>query len=485
MELTHHGDLAVLRADAPGPFTAALVFRAGVRFATFRTVAVPHLVEHLVMAALPRTHLEMNAQVDDHAMVFHASGDREEVLGFLRAVADQLHHLELHRLEHEAKVIEIEAGMPVTPATAEVVVHRYGFVGVGLAGVGGPAASQATAAQVTEFVRNHLVAENAVLVVTGPLPDGFTLSLPRGRRPQMPVPEVDQFTGPSLVRSGEDAVSLSFELPLPGPAEAVVGYLLGTAVEEELRHRQGVVYEVDLDRILVTPQRCLGIIACSGRPEALQAIATCLVGELRRLAVDGPSDAELGTARRALSGMAADPRQHFEAALGEALRVLEHEVGPRRIDEYVAQLEGVDAAQVRQSLAGSLHRMLVIVPAGADVEVDGLRDCTDDEWDDGPEITGRVFGRRLVSLAPLDARACVGDTGISLTLAGKRLALHWTRVVGVEQDGRDRIIVGADGRTLPVPGGWFKASDDLVALIDHHGAGLTFVSPSDVGDPQG
>jgi hypothetical protein len=47
-----------LSEDAPGPWRESLVFGVGTRHDTFRTAGVTHLVEHLVMAAQPKSHLE-------------------------------------------------------------------------------------------------------------------------------------------------------------------------------------------------------------------------------------------------------------------------------------------------------------------------------------------------------------------------------------------------------------------------------------------
>lgn len=474
MDLSHIGPLPVVRTDAPGPFSASLAFRAGVRFATFRTVAVPHLVEHLVMAAMPRNHLEMNAMVDDHVMMFHATGDREDVLGFLSAVAQQIREPRLDRLEHEARIIEIEGGMSVAPPVGRAAVRRYGFRGVGLTGVDGPPARQVSSAHVLEFMQRHLVAENAALVVTGDLPDGFGLELPSGVRPAMPVPERDLVTEPSLTRTECEEVTLSFELPVGDTAASLVGYLLGTAAEEELRHRQGVVYDVVTDRLLVRPELSLGLVGCSGGPERLRAIAEGLVGELRRLAGAGPTTAELATAKRVELSLLDDPRYAFEAAQGEAIRLLEFGREPRSSAQLHAELDGVDEASIRQALAGSLDRLFLEVPAETDFDIEGLRDCSEDQWDSGPVVTGEVFRRRLLSLAPLDTRACIGDVGLSLTIGGDQFGLAWADVVGVEQEADGRIVAGADGRTIPVYGGWFKDADRLFRLIDSRAGDLLF-----------
>ena len=149
----------VVRRDAPGPFRAGLLFRAGLRYASFRTLPVPHLVEHLIMSELPRVPLAHNARVDDEVMVFHASGERSAVLDLIQQVARTVADPPLHRLAHEAKVVGLEEGLAVAPPMAGALLTRYGIHGVGLAGACGPAADQVTEAQVMEFTRRCLTRE--------------------------------------------------------------------------------------------------------------------------------------------------------------------------------------------------------------------------------------------------------------------------------------------------------------------------------------
>src|SRR5687767_10591660 len=107
--------------QGPPPLSAALVFRVGARHETFRTVQVSHLVEHLVMAALPKSHLDCNASVDVDTTTFEATGRPEQVVDFLHRVCRRICELadpagSLDGLAREAGVLEAEDSTAVHPA---------------------------------------------------------------------------------------------------------------------------------------------------------------------------------------------------------------------------------------------------------------------------------------------------------------------------------------------------------------------------------
>lgn len=108
MNRTDVDGVPVLWQDAPAPLSACLVFGVGARHETFRTVGVTHLVEHLVMATLPKSHLDSNAHVDLGSTIFQATGRPEAVVEFISAVCAAIGDLPLSRLATEAGVLEAE-----------------------------------------------------------------------------------------------------------------------------------------------------------------------------------------------------------------------------------------------------------------------------------------------------------------------------------------------------------------------------------------
>ena len=76
---------------APGPerITAVLSFGVGLRDEAFAAVGVTHLIEHLVMGTLPKSHLRCNAMVTVDVTAFYATG-RPEAVRSPRPLGDQL-----------------------------------------------------------------------------------------------------------------------------------------------------------------------------------------------------------------------------------------------------------------------------------------------------------------------------------------------------------------------------------------------------------
>ncbi len=470
----------VVRRDAPGPFRAGLLFRAGLRYASFRTLPVPHLVEHLIMSELPRVPLAHNARVDDEVMVFHASGERSAVLDLIQQVARTVADPPLHRLAHEAKVVGLEEGLAVAPPMAGALLTRYGIHGVGLAGACGPAADQVTEAQVMEFTRRCLTRENAVLLVTGELPDGWSIELPEGPRPHMPVPVASHIEAPSLLRTACEGATLSYELTAEDAASGVLLLaVLQTALEEDLRHRRAMVYDVYAARRRVSTETTLSVVACTGRTEDLPAMAQAMVDELRRLADHGPTPEQLEYEVRSFAAWLDDPGDPLEALEDEAVRLLETGREPRGGDELLALMSSVGIERVQARAREALGRLLVEVSDEVSLEIAGLRDCTDDVWPEAPRHAGRRFRRRVLTLAPLDTAVTVGDEGLTLQVDGYASSMRWSEVAGVERDGDTRMVRGADGRVVPVIADVFRGSAELLRLIDRTAGDLGYAAAAE------
>ena len=106
---TERAGIRVWWAELPGRFMAALCFRVGRADELLSTAGATHLVEHLALFAVGRRDHGYNGFVDDTRCVFLAEGERDEVLEFLRLVADGLTHLPVDRIELERRVLRAEA----------------------------------------------------------------------------------------------------------------------------------------------------------------------------------------------------------------------------------------------------------------------------------------------------------------------------------------------------------------------------------------
>ncbi|WP_327674031.1 insulinase family protein [Kitasatospora sp. NBC_00458] len=466
--------IPVLWAPAPGPLEAALVFGCGARDETFRTLGVTHLVEHLAMSTLPRLHHDHNASVDLTVTEFTCSGRPEQVVEYLAGVCAALGDLPLDRIDQEAGVLAAEGGRAADPQTAELLSHRYGVQGLGLASYSGPGADRITVEAVRDAAARHFHAGNAVLVLTGPPPEGLRLPLPAGTRPDRSTAQPVLLDTPSWR-----------EEDVPGPGLALHGdvndFALFLAVKvlvhrlrETARHRHGLSYDVSEGAALAgrsSGERVIGLDAREGQE---QRVTELLWEEALRLAREGVTEEELAEEREGLREIWTDPRavvhelSHAAAALlfGEEYQ----DVAAR-----TAALAAVTPEQARQAVADALRTALLVVPCDVEaalVQPDGSplprhRCVAHTELPSDGQVFRPGLADRLRFSAARRARLVVTGTGVwAREPDGALHHVPFDEVVAVEVRGPGRVVFGRDTCFVPVLPDLFAGLGPAVRAID-------------------
>jgi len=453
----------VFLADGPVPLTAGLVFGVGRRDETFVRGGITHLVEHLTMRALGRTTLDCNASVDLTTTEFVASGPADQVAGFLRSVCRALADLPTDALAVEADVLRAEGGNAAPPAVGRLLGEFYGLAGVGLASVREPAIASLTAAHVRNWTATRFTRQNAALWLAGPAVEGIGLPLADGVPPARPEQHRVGVRTPAWQEVPVDGrVSLGAEVPVrPGMAAAVE--ILRLRVEEELRHRRGVAYAVEGDRMPVDAATRFAVVTTDVRPGHEDLAAHVLWRELQRLAHEGPSAQELAHERATVLGHLDDPR----AAAEEARALAQARVTgiPALTSAAVRrEVEELTPEQVRTSAAVLLGNAVLGVPAPLASPPAGMPSVP--EWS-ADVVAGRVFPRRRVAGVPKGARLVVGPDGASLALGGDaRITVRWADSVGlVQQAPGELLLLGRDGFSLPLTAADWREGEEAVALV--------------------
>ena len=463
--------IPALWTDGPAPYTAALVFGSGATDETLRTSGVAHLVEHLVMAAQGRTALDVNAMVDDVTTVFHASGDRRAVAEWLAGVCAAVRDLPLDRLATEVKVLDAEEGTSAHPALGWAAAIRFGATGVGLLGHEGAPHRTLTPQHVADFARRHLTAGNAVVVSTGEPPQHPGITLPAGPRPARDTavdvaPELPAYVhGPPL-----PVVSWVSER---GAAAHVLLDLVADLLTDDLRHREGLVYEVGSDAVQVSPGVRLAALWADVAETDQARVITRAVNLLRQLASHGPEAGDLEHRKAVARNQLSDPRATADFLVHAAGRHLEGRP-VHGVEDLVAEIEAVTAEHVREAATAALPTLLVGGSISRSVGIVGIPDRTDDRVPDCPAFEGRRWKRKLVSLAPRDLRLDLNDEGLAQTVLGERHGGRWSDVVGVARGPDFRAVVFRDGDELVVWPGSLKDGDAAAAAIDRHAGDLLF-----------
>jgi predicted Zn-dependent peptidase len=457
----------VLWQDAPGPFSASLVFGVGARHETFRTVGVTHLIEHLVMATLPKSHLDRNAQVDVHGTMFHATGRPDAVVEFISAVCAAIRDLPLSRLAIEAGVLEAEAGSCDHPAMCAALTDRYGLEGLGLLGADGPGIHQVTSQHVTDHLRRFFVRGNAVLVLTGAPPAALRVLLPEGRPPASMTVRRSRRRPPGRLTYEGPMPSLSIEVAsVDSTGAAVLMRILLERMTDDLRHGQGLAYEVAGSIARVDETSAVMTLWADGRDRQHHKVANGLWEAVRALAEGGPTLEEIAHDRAGLEEFLTDSRATLGSLEGEALRLLRgHE--PRTLDEVRAEHDALTPAHLQNMAVQSLTTALLQLPEDVDVDLVDLPilDREDSTHNDLP-VGGRTHRKRSLVRAPRSLRAVVGDSGASLKVHGGNLTVLWEDVVGLGTGPHDRVLFAADGAVLELCGKLFRGAEDLFATVE-------------------
>ncbi|MCW1804268.1 hypothetical protein [Brachybacterium squillarum] len=474
----------VLLHPAPGPLSASLRFHAGIAFADLRTHQVPHLLEHIVIGALPKVRHEVNGTTDDSTLSFEVVGTPDEVRDTLHEICAAIHDLPLGRLDHEAGVVGAEDAGADLSVPGDHATMRFGPNGAGLVGVETVPASETTAEQVETFAKRLLVRGNAVLALTGSLPDGLRLDLPEGPRAEIRTRRRRDLLLPALIRRDHDAVSMSFDGPA-GPSAWMVTGLLMERLEESLRHQRGITYAIDNGHLELGEGRIMRVIGTGTTHRHATAIAQEMLDGLRDLADRGPSQEELAQQCEDLARTLRDERAAEDFLHAQADRLLAGE-DPLTPEEMLAEAKAVSPESIRLTAREALRTTLLFVPDDEGAEDDrrkavlGIPDRSFEGNEDEGEAGGTTYSRRLLRRVPRDLRVVIGDEAVSQRYWGVSSRFAWEDIVGIEIEDGTYELFRWDGRSTVIDPRDLRRGDELVERILARAGHLTYRSASDL-----
>lgn len=444
--------VTVFWEQGPEPLSAGLLIGVGRRDEDFVRGGLTHLLEHLVMHELHRTSLDVNASVDSDVLQFTATGRPDRVAAFLRRACELLGDPPLERLGTEALVLRAEDDVSAGPGPmALALAERYGSRGLGLIGLSEPALLSLTEAHVREWARTYVVRGNAALWLTGPVPEGLELPLPDGAPPRRRQEQASQVF-PAWTEHPCDEVVLAAEVDAGVAAQCALR-LLRQRVEDELRHRRGLTYQVHLDDVRVDGERRHAAIVVQVRPEHRGDAVRTLHAAVRDLAERGPEPEEFRADREVVEEVLADPRMTQERV--RAAAVAQVRGWPVRPEDHWPDAEAaLTPDQVRESARQVRAALLLGVPEDVPVDLPGVRRLP--AW--SPDlVAGTAYRRRLLRGVPRGARLVVGADGVSLVLGREqRITVLWSEVLGLVDEGDgEHALLGARGWCVFLsPGDW-------------------------------
>jgi len=448
--------------QGPPPLSAALVFGVGRRDETFLSGGITHLVEHLTMRPLRRTHLDHDAEVELSTTTFSAAGEPDAVAGFLTSVCRTLADLPVCDLDVEKAVLDAENGSVLPPPAAQAIVRRYGARDLGLGGLSEPARGALGAEQVADWARQRFVRQAAALALTGPPPRGLRFPLPEGRPPRREPVQGTHRPLPGWDQAG-DTVAIAFVRDHSQAAAAGVRIAVDRATEL-VRHQRGLAYVVAVETERVDALRLHVTVWADGRRGTEREVLGLLLGVFHAVADNGPTTDELGYDREGAAAYARDPRsiddQVVEAAVAHLFGVDRPSPSAR-----LAELDRLTPAEVAEAMRRSLSSALVLVPEDVELHRPGYT-----RWPEstGAPAQGRSLRRRLWgSEAPPGSRLVLGDEAVSVVFAdGEHMTVRYDEAVavGVDPGGTYRVLT-PEGRVVPVDPADFRGAEHAVDVL--------------------
>jgi hypothetical protein len=424
------------------------------------------------MHQLPKMTATYNAAVTPEYTDFWIRGNTAAVTSFLdslcAAIALVRDALPDDDLRLEAGVLLAEDGGR-NPA-ALPITERYGLAGAGLGSIQPVGIGALTRDDVSAWVRRFLVAENAVLLVQGPWPEIASLPLAHGSRHVRPTP--DRIPGPLPLQMQIEEfpyVVIGLELAR-GRNLTMVDRVVAERLHERLRSTLGHSYSVRLDQVLLGIDVRHVSFVIDSAPGRERDVAVEALRELRRIAVDGPDQADLDHDCATMESLLEDPEFADAILSSVALRVLEGDASPG-VDarEELAHARTITVEQVRDCVAAALPGLVIVLPGTeplTDTECDGAAPTPSPPCTSAP-IQGTALARRTFrSGAPRGARLVYNEDAVALVADGEWHVIRYDDVVGLGHDGPFREVVSRTCCTIPIHPDAFKGTDPLVALLD-------------------
>jgi zinc protease len=228
--------------QAEGPLRAGLIFRTGRVDETLITAGHTHLIEHMAMARMSNFTQTSNGFVSGPFTGFVTMGRPEDVSTFFRILCEDLASLPVNRLEAERKILLAEAAGRRYNLHDNLLIWRYGAAGYGLLGQPELGIRGAEIEQLQAWRNQRFTSGNAVLWLSGPVPEDLHLNLPLGEKqalpPLVPIPS----TFPSWFVD-DQCGGIAASTTIPRLSEAPIFHSIATKrMHDELRVKQALSY---------------------------------------------------------------------------------------------------------------------------------------------------------------------------------------------------------------------------------------------------
>lgn len=430
----------VVHARRAGVMTASLGFRVGARDEPLHLRGITHVVEHLALHRFDALAQHRNGRVNGVSTEFVVAGREEHVVDFLNGVCAALRDLPLHRLDVEKTVLRTEAQSRSAVADLPLAHARYGSGGPARERVEEFALDRLDADDVTAWVAEWFVAENAVLwISTDDLPAGLDLRLRSGRRrPLEPVAPLDRPRPLSV--PGPPRLVMADALVPRSTAALLAAELMRVVLFRELRLEGGLSYTAHAEYEPVDADRARLVVLADAIDENQGAVTGAVVDALAALRAGRIEERDLTAARdAALDRLESQREPGVGAMLAAHLLLFGDEI--LTVDQYVDEVAAVTDDELVAVIRAFWGDAIWMSPDGAL------------DWIGATAVSyaaDAVDGREFAYLGAPE-RLVVGPDGVSWVAPDRTLTVRADacEALVVAGDG-GRMLIGADGVSIVV-----------------------------------
>jgi len=486
-----HNGIPVMWSQIDGTFDGSLIFGVGVQDEIPIKAGITHLVEHLVMSQVGDLATTHNAVTDAENVTFVAQGPAELVAEFLNrvgasisAIRDIAHGVVAAEVAHiSAELGELNGRTGTGP-----FLERYGATTYGLLDLGAPAHQYLTLADVVAWADAYFHAGNAVIALSGPVPENLDIVLPPARPiPQRRTPTRLEHRRNGWLGGGQVPVALSLDLTTDNrEARFAALNCLDIALFDELRTIRHLVYSVKSLTLYPEPDTAVVTYVLDPRPENILETVDAALSVLRGIADSGPAHEVFDKFQERWRVAEADSDALYSNVLGSAARWVRIGVEPMGLGQQTSQSAG--PAEVRDVVSRALTSLLVsFAPIETTLTADqitdrlGLPHATDPRnfYESGkpPNSLARLRDSDMVSFSPKRSSRMKGQR---LVIDAECIA-WFAEGYGVHELRWDRLVLAghcahcglwcltdAHGAGMYIQAAWWRGSPMLLAKINEH-----------------
>jgi zinc protease len=489
-EIEHYelDDVPLFHIPTPGSTILALSFGVGRAHEPFTQGGMTHFAEHLVMHAVSDTFDHSNGVTEPFRVSFLRRGSPQEVSKFLADVCRAIERPRLQRMSQELIVLKTEAvgrgGGVSLPALLDA--YRFGYRGLGAWSLSELFLRDPDEAALTAWMREHLVAGNAVIWIAGELPDGLLVELAPG--PATPLPDTTAVRGletPTRVTSWFVLGAAASFFAARSTAMTMAIRVLHQRLMRALRVDRALAYEIGVNHTPLAADHAISAVWATCLPRYVKEVEKILLEAVDEVASRGCTEDDLERQYTDLARSLTEP--NAAAGLLDA-HARDWLLGRRSTTsaDVVADHARLSPGDVAEAFRAARETMILLTPP---TDPDPHRSFR--PYIRAPQEQmgkGRTFKQARVRpnvpwAAVRSPRLTVGDVGVAIdSERGQRLmAVRWNDCVGVVQDPGARSVFATSGTQLRVYADEWRDGNAAMALIDRLAPRAVSVPPDPTG----